>query len=447
MALGLQNYNGGTTDEYGTNLVLDRFIGSGVVEGLLVQANASPNMTVYVQPGTVTIATGTYPSSYNYRAHIDTALPGAGVTIGTAAASPRIDYIVAYTDKSVAGSTAGANVNNTNAVLKLADVQGTPAGSPSVPTVAQIQATIGASNPYFILAQIAVGASVSTITNSNITDLRTFISPANSKALGASSYVDNGGIMTFTGGTLNGGFTAGLVYINVSAVMVPQSFNLLTFTVTASKDTYFYVTLGNSTIQSTNVTNGAAAPALPTNSVWLGIAISGASAITSIVQKAASNIGALIYPSGASSSKSTQIPYKFAAYNSATQAVNAGNTKVTLNTKQYDTGNNFDAATNYRFTAPVAGFYSFNGGVNTSPYTNSTNYAMIYKNGTEVRRGASLVSGTTSGNWQSTVRIDNLPMLTGDYVELWFYESGGSGQTLNNGFYCTYLEGYLAGTA
>lgn len=284
MALGVQNYNGGTTDEYGTNLVLDRFIGSGVVEGLLVQANATPNMTVYVQPGTVAIATGTYPSSYNYRAHIDTALPGAAVTVGTAAASPRIDYIVAYTDKTVAGSTAGANVNNTNAVLKLADVQGTPAGSPSVPTVAQIQSTIGASNPYFILAQIAVGASVSTITNTNITDLRSFVSPANSKAFGASSYVDNGGIGTFTASTLNGSFTAGLAYINVSGVLVPQSFNILSYTATASQDSYFYVVLGNSTIQKIAVANNAASPTLPANAVWLGIVVSGASAITSVNQ-------------------------------------------------------------------------------------------------------------------------------------------------------------------
>lgn len=296
MALGVQNYNGGTTDEYGTLLAVDRQMQSGVVEGLLVAANATPNMTVYVQPGSGLIPTGTYPSSYNYRFHIDTASPGASVTIGTAAASARIDYIVAYVDKSVAGSTAGANVNNTNAVLKLADVQGTPAGSPSVPTLAQIQSTIGASNPYIILAQIAVGASVSTITSTNITDLRTFASDRNDTALGASSYVDNGGVLSYTASTLNGNITSGLAYINVGGVMVPQSFNALSYTVTASKDTYFYVQIGNSTVQSANVSNGAASPALPANAVWIGKAISGASAISSVQQSGLDSNSKVLYP-------------------------------------------------------------------------------------------------------------------------------------------------------
>lgn len=168
-----------TTDEYGTFVVLNRFIQGDVVEGFAVVANSSPNMTVYVQPGSGRITTGTYPSSYGYLISHDTSGQGEAVTIATANASARIDYVVAYIDKAVAGSTLGANVNNTNNVLKFASVAGTPSGSPVVPTVAQIQTAIGAANPYIILAQIAVGISVSTITNANITDKRNFISAVN----------------------------------------------------------------------------------------------------------------------------------------------------------------------------------------------------------------------------------------------------------------------------
>jgi hypothetical protein len=163
-----------TTDEYGTQLVLNRFLQGDVVEGFAVVANGTPNLTVLVQPGSGRITTGTYPSSYGYLISHDTSA-GESVTISTPAASPRIDYIVAYIDKAVAGSTSGSFVNNTNNVLKFAAVAGTPSGSPVVPTVGQIQTAIGASNPYVILAQIAVAASVSTITNPNITDLRSFI--------------------------------------------------------------------------------------------------------------------------------------------------------------------------------------------------------------------------------------------------------------------------------
>jgi hypothetical protein len=166
-----------TTDEYGTFIVLNRFLQGDVVEGFAVVANSSPNMTVYVQPGSGRITTGTYPASYGYLISHDTGGQGEAVTIATAAASPRIDYVVSYIDKTVAGSTSGANVNNTNNVLKFASVAGTPSGSPVVPTTAQIQAAIGAANPYSIYGQIAVGANVTQITNANITDKRVMVSP------------------------------------------------------------------------------------------------------------------------------------------------------------------------------------------------------------------------------------------------------------------------------
>lgn len=164
-----------TTDEYGTQLILNRIVSGEVVEGFNVVANGTPNMTVKVNPGSGRIPTGTYPASYGYLISHDTAA-GESVTISAAAASPRIDYIVAYVDKSVAGSTSPANVNNTNNVLKFVAVAGTPAASPSVPTTLQIQTAIGASNPYSIYAQIAVGANVTSIVNGNITDKRTMAS-------------------------------------------------------------------------------------------------------------------------------------------------------------------------------------------------------------------------------------------------------------------------------
>lgn len=170
-------FNGSsTTDEYGTQLVLNRLFNGDVIEGFLVVANGTPNMTVRVNPGSGRITTGTYPSSYGYLISHDTAA-GESVTISAAAASPRIDYIVGYIDRTVAGSTAPTDVNNTNNVLKFIAVAGTPAGSPNPPTVAQIQ-TATSNNPYIILAQVAVGAGVVLISNGNISDMRTFASLA-----------------------------------------------------------------------------------------------------------------------------------------------------------------------------------------------------------------------------------------------------------------------------
>lgn len=166
------NYNGGASDEYGTFAALNRTLVGDVIEGFNVVPNSTPNMTIKVNPGSARITTGTYPSSYGYMVNHDT-VGGESVTITTAAASPRIDYIVAFVDKSVAAVTSP--VNNTNNVLKFAAVAGTPAGSPVVPTVSQIQAAIGAANPYITLAQIAVAASATTVTTPNITDSRALI--------------------------------------------------------------------------------------------------------------------------------------------------------------------------------------------------------------------------------------------------------------------------------
>jgi hypothetical protein len=141
---------------------------------MAVSQAVSPNMSVVVANGTAMIPTGTYPSSYNYYIANNTS-GGESVTIGTANTSnPRIDLIVAYVNQSATFTTSPVNSPGT---WLLADVQGTPASSPSAPNAAAIQAAVGASNPYFILAQVLVGANVTQILNSNITDQRSMAYP------------------------------------------------------------------------------------------------------------------------------------------------------------------------------------------------------------------------------------------------------------------------------
>ncbi|MEA9986263.1 hypothetical protein [Subtercola sp. RTI3] len=195
------NYGGGASDEYGTFAVFNRFLSGDVVEGFTVVPNGTPNMTVKVSPGSGRITTGAYPSSYGYLVNHDTT-GGESVTISTAAASARIDFIVAYIDKGVVGATSP--VNNANGVLKFAAVAGTPSGSPVVPTASQIQSAIGAANPYIVLAQIAVAATVTTITAPNITDVRVLVYPTNGSTLGYAQITSNftqtaGGVTAVTG--------------------------------------------------------------------------------------------------------------------------------------------------------------------------------------------------------------------------------------------------------
>ena len=51
----------------------------------------------------------------------------------------------------------------------------------------------------------------------------------------------------------------------------------------------------------------------------------------------------------------------FSVQMGSTQSISSGTyTKLQFNTKNYDTNNNFDATTNYRFTPTVAGYYQIN---------------------------------------------------------------------------------------
>lgn len=80
------------------------------------------------------------------------------LTIGTASASPRIDSVVLRLDPTA----------NT---IVLAVVAGTPAASPVAPTLTQTD-----EGTYELaIAQVAVGASVSTISAGNVTDVRPFL--------------------------------------------------------------------------------------------------------------------------------------------------------------------------------------------------------------------------------------------------------------------------------
>jgi hypothetical protein len=170
----LGNNGSGKTDWYGSfgSLLAGLFSGE-IAVGLDVAPQSSPNMTVKVNAGIAAIPTGTDPNKTAYLVRNDTSA-GESVTIPTANSSnPRRDIIVAYYDVAVVDTT---NPNNPGA-LKFAAVSGTAAASPADPSASIIQAAVGASNPYIVLARVQVGTGVTQITSANITDLRKMLGP------------------------------------------------------------------------------------------------------------------------------------------------------------------------------------------------------------------------------------------------------------------------------
>lgn len=118
----------------------------------------------------------------------------------------------------------------------------------------------------------------------------------------------------------------------------------------------------------------------------------------------------------------------FSAYASTSQSVTVNtNTKVTLDTEQFDTNNNFSSS---RFTPNIAGYYQINGIVRGNATSMTAVVAMIYKNGTNY--SASQVA-VTSTPFAEQVVVSDVVYLNGstDYVELYGAVYASSGATFN----------------
>jgi hypothetical protein len=134
----------------------------------------------------------------------------------------------------------------------------------------------------------------------------------------------------------------------------------------------------------------------------------------------------------------------FSAYQSSAQTIPATTwTKISLQTKQFDTNTNFDATTNYRFTPTVAGYYFMNGCVAPTG-TSAALISAIYKNGSEAKQGsANAPPAAISAN----SIVSGLIYLNGstDYVELWIYMSASVALQATSS--TTSFAGFLARSA
>jgi hypothetical protein len=147
-----------------------------------------------------------------------------------------------------------------------------------------------------------------------------------------------------------------------------------------------------------------------------------------------------VQQNGVTINKLTVAPTFSAYYTGSGQSLSGGTqTKIIINTKEWDTASCFDATTNYRFTPNVAGYYQVNGQVqlNTAAYTNSVD---IYKNGSIWKRGT---LGTTQDPFCSC-----LVYLNGstDYIEMYVYLATGT-TTQSTQTYQTYFQAFLARAA
>lgn len=122
----------------------------------------------------------------------------------------------------------------------------------------------------------------------------------------------------------------------------------------------------------------------------------------------------------------------FSAYKSASQTgvASAVFTKVTFNTEEFDTNNNYDTSTS-RFTATVAGYYQFNWNLDTGGVTTSIAISDLYKNGSSIKRSGGI---SIAGIGEQYINGSALVYANvNDYFEIYTYIGSGSTATVYGG--------------
>ena len=135
----------------------------------------------------------------------------------------------------------------------------------------------------------------------------------------------------------------------------------------------------------------------------------------------------------------------FSAYINTAQTVSNNTlTKMQFDAEEFDTNNNFDRTTNFRFTPTVAGYYQFTTAAFISTGVAGEFTVWFYKNGGVFKYGTDLTAVTGY-----VVQGSALIYLNGstDYVEVYVYQVSGVSKTLGSSATGNYFQGVLVRAA
>ena len=137
----------------------------------------------------------------------------------------------------------------------------------------------------------------------------------------------------------------------------------------------------------------------------------------------------------------------FSAYLSSSQSIGSGSlAKMQCNTEEFDTNNNYDNSTNYRFTPTVAGYYQVSGAAQLNYTSGSLSaFICIYKNGSAFKFG----NNTMNTNVFQQVCVSALIYLNGstDYVEMYAQQNSGSNQNIGGNQNTSYFQAAMVRAA
>jgi hypothetical protein len=98
-------------------------------------------------------------------------------------------------------------------------------------------------------------------------------------------------------------------------------------------------------------------------------------------------------------------------------------TKIQFNAEEFDTNNNYDSTTNYRFTPTVAGYYQVNLTIYSITSVAANAYSYIYKNGSIFKYGSAYPTGGGGTAFSSVASALIYMNGSTDYLEGYYYVS------------------------
>jgi hypothetical protein len=114
-------------------------------------------------------------------------------------------------------------------------------------------------------------------------------------------------------------------------------------------------------------------------------------------------------------------------------------TKITYDSKRFDTTSSMYSVANSRFTPTVAGYYQITGNFRLGTLTAAVISGGIYQNGVLVFNGVGSASSSMFGPVVTTLLYFNGST---DYVEIWGFQNSGSSQTTDAAIYYSF-SGFL----
>ena len=263
----------------------------------------------------------------------------------------------------------------------------------------------------------------------------------------------NGAALT-TASVFNGGTITGALFINNATASTSTSIG-------TSGNGALSIAGGLSVLKDINVggnvyLNGVT---LSTSTIFNGGTITGALTVNNATNATTTQTGAIQVTNGGVGVGGNVVAggnfYKgtaligygptFSAYLSATQSIpSATATKVTFQTKEWDTDTKYDNVSNFRFTPAVTGYYQVNAGVVVTGNASGVAGLTIYKTGSAYKRGPHLTNNAAGVDVEASAVVQLTT--TTDYIEVFFYQTTGAAMTLaasttGTFFQATYLRG------